>query len=91
MIAAEERKLYVQYWQRKLHSNKSISFPDQLVDEVVKATDKFSFAYLKEALYVLFSRLGEHPLIVICSIASPRWSSSPGTRTATTSLRSEMR
>ncbi|KAF7798910.1 hypothetical protein EIP86_010138 [Pleurotus ostreatoroseus] len=46
---AEERKLYVQYWQRKLHSNKSISFPDQLVDEVVKATDKFSFAYLKEA------------------------------------------
>lgn len=40
----------MQYWQNKLKSNKSISFPDSLVDEVVNKTDKFSFAYLKEAL-----------------------------------------
>lgn len=48
----EERKLYVQYWQTKLSSNKEIDFPDHLVDEVAQLTDKFSFAYLKEALYV---------------------------------------
>ena len=47
---SEERKLYVQYWQAKLKSNKSVSFPDSLVKEVVDKTDKFSFAYLKEAL-----------------------------------------
>ena len=49
----DERKLYVQYWQNKLKSNKDISFPDSLVDDVVNKTTKFSFAYLKEALYVL--------------------------------------
>ena len=48
----DERVLYCQYWQNKLKSNKDISFPDSLVDEVVKQTTKFSFAYLKEALYV---------------------------------------
>lgn len=46
----EERKLYVQYWQNKLKSNKSIDFPDSLVDEIVDDTDKFSFAFLKEVL-----------------------------------------
>ena len=46
----EERKLYVEYWQNKLKGNKDISFPDTLVDTVVEKTDKFSFAYLKEAL-----------------------------------------
>lgn len=51
----EERKLYVQYWQNKLRPNKSISFPDDLVDEIVKMTDSFSFAYLKEVLYVFSS------------------------------------
>ena len=46
----EERKLYAQYWQNKLAANKDIEFPDTLVDEVAKSTEKFSFAYLKEAL-----------------------------------------
>ena len=46
----EERKLYVQYWQGKLKSNKSIDFPDSLVDEIADDTDKFSFAFLKEVL-----------------------------------------
>jgi transitional endoplasmic reticulum ATPase len=45
-----ERTLYAQYWQKKLASNKSIDFPDSLVKEVAQETDKFSFAYLKEAL-----------------------------------------
>ncbi|KAI0082447.1 P-loop containing nucleoside triphosphate hydrolase protein [Panus rudis PR-1116 ss-1] len=45
----EERALYAKFWQDKLKSNKGIDFPDSLVQEVAKATDKFSFAYLKEA------------------------------------------
>ncbi|CAL1701102.1 unnamed protein product [Somion occarium] len=45
----EERKLYAKYWQNKLKNNKEIDFPDSLVDEVATATEKFSFAYLKEA------------------------------------------
>ncbi|KAI0722230.1 P-loop containing nucleoside triphosphate hydrolase protein [Cerioporus squamosus] len=45
----EERTLYIQYWQDKLKSNDSVSFPDDLVEEVASTTDGFSFAYLKEA------------------------------------------
>lgn len=45
-----ERKLYSQYWQKKLKSNKSVDFSDSLVDEIAETTDKFSFAYLKEVL-----------------------------------------
>jgi len=48
-----ERRLYATYWQKKLASNKEIDFPDSLLDEVAKSTDRFSFAYLKEALCVL--------------------------------------
>jgi hypothetical protein len=44
-----ERKLYTRYWQHKLKSNTSVSFPDQLVDDVAGATGGFSFALLKEA------------------------------------------
>ena len=47
---AEERKLYVQYWQNKLKENKDIHFPDSLVREVAEETPKFSFAFLKEVL-----------------------------------------
>ncbi|GJE84991.1 P-loop containing nucleoside triphosphate hydrolase protein [Phanerochaete sordida] len=46
---SEERKLYVQYWQHKLSPNKEIDFPESLADEIVDTTDKFSFAFLKEA------------------------------------------
>ncbi|KAH8106023.1 P-loop containing nucleoside triphosphate hydrolase protein [Cristinia sonorae] len=45
----DERALYAKYWQHKLKSNKDIDFPDSLVDEIAAATEKFSFAYLKEA------------------------------------------
>jgi hypothetical protein len=45
-----ERRQYAVYWQNKLKSNKHIKFPDTLLDEVADKTDKFSFAYLKEAL-----------------------------------------
>ncbi|KAF5322526.1 hypothetical protein D9619_000647 [Psilocybe cf. subviscida] len=44
-----ERTLYVQYWQKKLESNKDVDFPNSLVAHVAQATEKFSFAYLKEA------------------------------------------
>lgn len=50
----EERTLYVRYWQKKLENNNDISFPEDLVKEVVDSTNLFSFAYLKEALYVPF-------------------------------------
>jgi hypothetical protein len=43
--------LYTQYWQRKLKDNKDVSFPDSLVTEIAEETERFSFAYLKEALY----------------------------------------
>ncbi|KAG6903467.1 hypothetical protein C0995_005490 [Termitomyces sp. Mi166 len=45
----EERTLYAKYWQNKLKDNKDISFTDRLVDDVAAATEKFTFAYLKEA------------------------------------------
>jgi hypothetical protein len=48
----EARSLYVRYWQKKLENNKEILFPEDLVIEVVASTEQFSFAYLKEALYV---------------------------------------
>ncbi|KAH7914417.1 P-loop containing nucleoside triphosphate hydrolase protein [Hygrophoropsis aurantiaca] len=47
------RELYAKYWQGKLKSNKAISFPDSLPGEVAALTAGFSFAYLKEALYVI--------------------------------------
>lgn len=45
-----ERRLYAVYWQDKLHVNKEVEFPDALLDEFAAETDKFSFAYMKEAL-----------------------------------------
>ena len=48
----DERALYAQYWQQKLKNNKDVDFPNTLVDEIASSTNKFSFAYLKEALCV---------------------------------------
>lgn len=45
-----ERRLYVQYWQNKLKSNKELDFPEVFADEIADCTAKFSFAYLKEVL-----------------------------------------
>ena len=67
----EERKLYVLYWQTKLLSNKEIDFPDYLVDEVARLTDRFSFAYLKEALYVA----SHHETSISSHVISPSVSS----------------
>ena len=47
--------MYAQYWQEKLKGNNDIPFPDSLVEEVAGTTEGFSFAYLKEALYVSLS------------------------------------
>jgi transitional endoplasmic reticulum ATPase len=56
----ESRRLYIEYWQRKLKKNKKIDFPDSLVHRIAAATSKFSFAYMKEALWVLcFHNYGE--------------------------------
>jgi transitional endoplasmic reticulum ATPase len=59
-----ERIQYIRYWQKKLKSNDSIKFPDSLVKEVAEITDKFSFAYLKEALSV-FSVYSVELLVLI--------------------------
>ena len=48
-----ERRDYAIYWQHKLHSNRDIDFPDSLLDEFAEKTDEFSFAYMKEALWVI--------------------------------------
>jgi hypothetical protein len=49
-----ERRAYGSFWQNKLASNDKtdVSFPDTLLDAFAKGTEGFSFAYLKEALYV---------------------------------------
>lgn len=44
-----ERRDYAVYWQTKLNGTEGIDFPDELLDEFAGKTDKFSFAYMKEA------------------------------------------
>ncbi|KAG8761767.1 hypothetical protein FRC12_009343 [Ceratobasidium sp. 428] len=57
----DERAQYAQYWQRKLKTNKDITFPDSLVDKIAELTAGFSFAYLKEAFVsTLISLAGNH-------------------------------
>ena len=46
----EARLLYVKYWQNKLADNKDVEFPESLAEEIADTTNRFSFAYLKEAL-----------------------------------------
>lgn len=46
----EERVLYAKYWQKKLKDNKNVSFPDSLIETIADLTDKFSFAFMKEAM-----------------------------------------
>jgi len=50
--AKGERRQYAVYWQKKLKSNDDIEFPDELLDQFAEKTDKFSFAYMKEVLWV---------------------------------------
>ena len=44
-----ERIQYAEYWRNKLKSNKKIDFPEEMSKRVADITDKFSFAYMKEA------------------------------------------
>ncbi|KAG8928704.1 hypothetical protein FRC02_006579 [Tulasnella sp. 418] len=44
-----QRVAYAQYWQSKLKSNGTISFPDSLVETFADLTNDFSFAFMKEA------------------------------------------
>lgn len=46
----DERKQYALYWKAKLADTKDIEWTEGLEGEVADRTDKFSFAYLKEAL-----------------------------------------
>jgi hypothetical protein len=55
------RVLYAQYWQRKLKDNKDASFPDSLLTVIADETERFSFAYLKEALYGFSTTFSSHP------------------------------
>lgn len=48
----EERKAYAYYWRHKLAENKRVEFPTSLIYDFVDKTHDFSFAYMKEALYV---------------------------------------
>lgn len=44
-----QRRQYAAYWQKKLKGADGIQFPDALIDEFASKTDRFSFAYMKEA------------------------------------------
>ncbi|KAK4158980.1 putative ATPase YjoB [Cladorrhinum sp. PSN259] len=45
----DQRIAYCKFWQRKLHDNKDLEFPDKLCRAVADITDGFSFAYIQEA------------------------------------------
>jgi len=61
----EQRVAYCKFWQRKLHKNKDIVFPDKLCDAIAEITDDFSFAYMQEAfvaaLLVLARKRADDP------------------------------
>lgn len=45
-----ERSLYCQYWRKKIQKTKNPpDFPEKLCGAIASITDRFSFAYLKEA------------------------------------------
>jgi hypothetical protein len=48
----EERRLYTEYWRKKLLMNKTVEFPEELCGVIAKLSEGFSFAYLKE-LFVM--------------------------------------
>ncbi|TAQ87099.1 hypothetical protein B7494_g4563 [Chlorociboria aeruginascens] len=45
----DERVQYCEYWRNKLKENKKIEFPREMSERIADLTDKFSFAYMKEA------------------------------------------
>lgn len=48
----EERRLYTEYWRKKLLKNETVEFPEELCNVIAKLSEGFSFAYLKE-LFVM--------------------------------------
>ncbi|XPT02771.1 hypothetical protein M3J09_011881 [Ascochyta lentis] len=48
----EERRLYTEYWRKKLLKNETVEFPEELCSVIAKLSEGFSFAYLKE-LFVM--------------------------------------
>ncbi|KAL8934671.1 MAG: hypothetical protein Q9216_005791 [Gyalolechia sp. 2 TL-2023] len=52
-----ERIKYCQYWRSKLSSNPEIKFPEALCTKIAEITDKFSFAYMKEAFVASLLKL----------------------------------
>lgn len=46
--AEEERRLYAEYWRKKLLNNDTVDFPEELCEVIAKLSEGFSFAYLKE-------------------------------------------
>ncbi|KAJ4345124.1 hypothetical protein N0V95_005896 [Ascochyta clinopodiicola] len=48
----EERRLYAEYWRKKLLENDTVDFPEELCTVIAKLSEGFSFAYLKE-LFVM--------------------------------------
>jgi len=45
----DERVQYAEYWRNKLKNNKKVDFPKEMDKRIADITDKFSFAYMKEA------------------------------------------
>ena len=48
----EERRLYTEYWRKKLLKNNTVEFPEELCSVIAQLSEGFSFAYLKE-LFVM--------------------------------------
>jgi hypothetical protein len=67
-----ERRSYASFWQKKLASNRSdVSFTENVLDDFANETDGFSFAYLKEALYVASDLLFRFLLVSLHSVLWP--------------------
>ena len=56
----DERVQYCEYWRKKLKGNKKIAFPEPLCGMIADITDKFSFAYMKEAFVASLMAIRRH-------------------------------
>ena len=65
----------MKYWQEKLENNPTVQFPDSLAGELVVETAGFSFAYLKEVLYVPTAFTSASPVTTLHALAYPLWCS----------------
>ena len=65
----------MKYWQEKLENNPTVQFPDSLAGELVVETAGFSFAYLKEVLYVSSAFSSTPQLTTLHALAYHLWCS----------------